>query len=164
MYQRNLFLVSFQSQKAEDLSHTDKMSDNFIITDLLVFDVRFPTSLEQDGSDATHTDPDYSACYVVIKTGNYFNILLLKVSLSSVSLLKKAVFGLGSTYEGCGLAFTIGRGNELLKHAVDSLRFLVIGKNVREIQGEILLPYFRVITSLFQSSCQISENRRKAEL
>lgn len=39
------------------------------ITDLQVFDVRFPTSLEHDGSDATHPDPDYSACYVIIKTG-----------------------------------------------------------------------------------------------
>lgn len=30
-----------------------------------VFDIRFPTSLSGDGSDAVHTDPDYSVCYVV---------------------------------------------------------------------------------------------------
>lgn len=30
-----------------------------------VFDIRFPTSLSGDGSDAIHSDPDYSVCYVV---------------------------------------------------------------------------------------------------
>lgn len=43
---------------------------------------------------------------------------------------------LDSKFEGCGLAFTIGRGNELLKHAVDSLRFLVIDKEIRNIQSK----------------------------
>jgi len=31
------------------------------ITDLRVLDLRFPTSRDQIGSDAVHTDPDYSA-------------------------------------------------------------------------------------------------------
>ena len=31
-------------------------------------DVRFPTSRWLDGSDAMHTDPDYSAAYVVLRT------------------------------------------------------------------------------------------------
>ena len=31
------------------------------ITDLRVLDVRFPTSLSLDGSDAMNPDPDYSA-------------------------------------------------------------------------------------------------------
>ncbi|MCC5025511.1 MAG: hypothetical protein J6386_23245 [Candidatus Synoicihabitans palmerolidicus] len=38
------------------------------ITDLRVIDVRFPTSLELDGSDAMNPDPDYSAAYVVLTT------------------------------------------------------------------------------------------------
>ena len=38
------------------------------IVDLLVEDVRFPTSLELDGSDASHPDPDYSAVYVTLVT------------------------------------------------------------------------------------------------
>jgi L-fuconate dehydratase len=41
------------------------------IVDLLVYDLRFPTSLGLDGSDASHPDPDYSAVYVVLKTGFY---------------------------------------------------------------------------------------------
>src|SRR5215469_14486133 len=31
-------------------------------------DVRFPTSVTLDGSDAMNTDPDYSAAYVVLET------------------------------------------------------------------------------------------------
>jgi hypothetical protein len=32
------------------------------------YDVRFPTSLEFDGSDAMNPDPDYSAAYAVLRT------------------------------------------------------------------------------------------------
>ncbi len=38
------------------------------ITDLRVFDIRFPTSQSLDGSDAMNPDPDYSAAYVVLDT------------------------------------------------------------------------------------------------
>ena len=37
------------------------------IKSIVVKDIRFPTSLEQHGSDAMHTDPDYSCAYVIIK-------------------------------------------------------------------------------------------------
>ena len=33
-----------------------------------VNDVRFPTSKDLTGSDAIHTDPDYSATYVTVYT------------------------------------------------------------------------------------------------
>ena len=33
-----------------------------------VDDVRFPTSKDLTGSDAIHTDPDYSATYVTVYT------------------------------------------------------------------------------------------------
>ena len=36
---------------------------------------------------------------------------------------------------GCGLSFTLGRGNELVMHAVDSLRFLAVDRFVIDIQG-----------------------------
>jgi L-fuconate dehydratase len=51
-------------------------------------DIRFPTSDSSDGSDAMHPDPDYSAAYVTLRTD-------------------------APGLEGNGLAFTIGRGNEL---------------------------------------------------
>ena len=34
------------------------------IIDVLVSDIRFPTSSQSDGSDAMNPDPDYSATYV----------------------------------------------------------------------------------------------------
>ncbi|TRY67692.1 hypothetical protein TCAL_02766 [Tigriopus californicus] len=79
------------------------------IIDLDVRDIRFPTSLTADGSDATHPDPDYSCVYVRLYTDD-------------------------DNYVGCGLTFTIGRGNELVKHAVDSLRFLVVRRFIEDIQ------------------------------
>ena len=80
------------------------------IVELEVHDLRFPTSLTSDGSDASHPDPDYSAVYVRLVTND-------------------------PSLVGCGMSFTLGRGNELVKHAVDSLRFLVIGRFVEDIQG-----------------------------
>ena len=76
------------------------------ITDLLVQDIRFPTSLELDGSDASHPDPDYSAVYVTLVTDS-------------------------DEYKGYGITFTLGRGNEIVVHCVDSLRFLVMGADIK---------------------------------
>jgi L-fuconate dehydratase len=71
---------------------------------LEIHDVRFPTSLELDGSDAMHPDPDYSAAYVVVRTD--------------------APDG----HAGHGFAFTIGRGNEVQTAAVQALAPLVVGR------------------------------------
>ena len=76
------------------------------IVDLLVEDVRFPTSLQLDGSDASHPDPDYSAVYVTLVTDC-------------------------DQYRGFGISFTLGRGNEIVKYCVDALRFLVIDRNIQ---------------------------------
>ena len=62
------------------------------ITALDVLDIRFPTSRELDGSDAMNPDPDYSAAYVVLRTDD--------------------------GPEGHGLAFTIGRGNDVQAAAI----------------------------------------------
>ena len=40
------------------------------IIDMKVDDVRFPTSKDLTGSDAIHTDPDYSATYVTITSSD----------------------------------------------------------------------------------------------
>jgi L-fuconate dehydratase len=76
------------------------------ITHLEVRDVRFPTSLDKDGSDAMNPDPDYSAAYVIIRTDRPDGIT------------------------GHGLTFTIGRGTEVVVAAVDALRPLVVGQAV----------------------------------
>ena len=72
-----------------------------------VLDVRFPTSRELDGSDAKNPDPDYSATYVILETDT-------------------------GESTGHGLTFTIGRGNEIVVKAVESLSSRVVGWDMEE--------------------------------
>jgi L-fuconate dehydratase len=74
-------------------------------------DVRFPTSLDLDGSDAMNPEPDYSGAYVTVRTS--------------------------SGAAGYGLAFTVGRGNEVEVAAVRSLARLVVGLPVEEVLGDL---------------------------
>ena len=62
--------------------------------------------LTLDGSDASHPDPDYSAVYVTLVTDS-------------------------EDFKGYGITFTLGRGNEIVLHCVDSLRFLVMNKDIK---------------------------------
>jgi L-fuconate dehydratase len=73
------------------------------ITAVDTYDVRFPTSRELDGSDAMNPDPDYSAAYVVLSTD--------------------------SGLDGHGFTFTIGRGNEVCRAAIDALAPMVLGQD-----------------------------------
>ena len=75
------------------------------ITELSTRDIRFPTSRSLDGSDAMNPDPDYSAAYVILRTD-------------------------AGGHEGHGLAFTIGRGNEICVAAIEALRPLVVGQTL----------------------------------
>ena len=81
------------------------------ITSLRIDDVRFPTSERLDGSDATNKNPDYSAAYITVDTEH------------------------GAT--GSGLIFTIGRGNDLCCKAVESMRHLVVGRDLDGIKEDI---------------------------
>lgn len=81
------------------------------ITGLRTVDLRFPTSMALDGSDAMNPDPDYSAAYVILETD---------------------VPGL----EGHGLTFTIGRGNDICVAAIEAMRHLVIGLDLAWIAEE----------------------------
>ena len=76
------------------------------------FDVRFPTSLEHDGSDAMNPDPDYSAAYAILRTD-------------------------AGGLEGHALCFTIGRGNEVVVAAIAALREHVVGRKVEDITGDL---------------------------
>jgi L-fuconate dehydratase len=79
------------------------------ITAIDTYDIRFPTSRELDGSDAMNPDPDYSAAYVVLRTGT----------------------GL----DGHGFTFTIGRGNEVCRAAIEALAPLVVGSDTDDLGG-----------------------------
>ena len=88
------------------------MSDARIIS-LEARDIRFPTSTWLDGSDAMHTDPDYSAAYAIIRTD--------------------ADDGL----EGHGLTFTCGRGTEVCVAAIRALEPFVIGRSLEGIAADM---------------------------
>ena len=81
------------------------------ITSINTQDVRFPTSLELDGSDAVNVDPDYSAAYVVIRTD--------------------------AGDEGHGFVFSCGRGNEILTAAIGSYAELLVGRDIDELIGDL---------------------------
>ena len=80
------------------------------ITGIRVFDLRFPTALALDGSDAMNPDPDYSAAYCILDTDN----------------------GL----EGHGLTFTIGRGNDICCAAIQALEPLIVGLDLDWIRAD----------------------------
>jgi L-fuconate dehydratase len=91
------------------------------ITDVIVKDIRFPTSRTLDGSDAMNPDPDYSAAYVILKTDHKEEIA------------------------GHGITFTLGRGNELCVHAIKSLAYLVKGKTLESFIDD-MAGFWRMIT------------------
>lgn len=84
-----------------------------VITDVDTFDIRFPTSLAADGSDAMNPDPDYSAAYVIVRTDA------------------------GDGHEGHGFVFTIGRGNEVQASALRALSARLIGRDVDELLSDM---------------------------
>ena len=91
------------------------------ITALRVEDVRFPTSLSLDGSDAMNPDPDYSAAYVILETDN-------------------------PDLRGHGLTFTIGRGNEICCAAINALEHLIVGRELAGITAD-MGKFWREFTS-----------------
>jgi L-fuconate dehydratase len=92
------------------------------IVALDVRDIRFPTSVELDGSDAMHRSPDYSCAYVVLRTDSPDGLT------------------------GCGLTFTNGRGTEIVVAAVRALEHLVVGLTLEEITAE-MRGFWRSLTS-----------------
>ena len=88
---------------------TSAGSSVFVALDAL--DVRFPTSRELDGSDAMNLDPDYSAAYVTLTTS--------------------------AGEHGYGFAFTIGRGNDIQRTAIEALGPHLVGRGVDDILGDL---------------------------
>ncbi|KAH8076405.1 L-fuconate dehydratase [Aureococcus anophagefferens] len=83
------------------------------IVALDVVDWRYPTSLNSDGSDAVHKDPDYSCVYVTLRTDG--------------------------ALDGYGLTFTLGRGNEVVATCCESLAPLVVGLDLeQDVLGDLV--------------------------
>jgi L-fuconate dehydratase len=85
------------------------------IRDLTARDIRFPTSRQNDGSDALNRG-DYSATYVALETDG----------------------GLC----GYGLTFTNGRGNEIVVAAAHALAPLVVGRDLDDIVRDMRGFYY----------------------
>jgi L-fuconate dehydratase len=92
------------------------------ITRAVTHDVRFPTSRTLAGSDAMNVDPDYSAAYVVLETDH------------------------PSGVAGHGLAFTIGRGNEVCVAAIDALAPQVAGATIEDLVADCAGFWRRLVT------------------
>lgn len=81
------------------------------VLNIVAQDVRFPTSVQLDGSDAVNVDPDYSAAYVVVE--------------------------LDSGEQGHAFVFTCGRGNEIVTHAIEVYSKLLVGRNADRLVGDL---------------------------
>src|SRR5580692_8950253 len=77
------------------------------------YDVRFPTSRTQDGSDAMNRNPDYASAYVIVRTDA------------------------GDGLSGHGFVFTIGRGNEVQLAAIRALEPFLAGRDVDEVLADL---------------------------
>jgi len=77
-----------------------------------VVDVRFPTSLTMDGSDAMNKDGDYSAAYVILRTDE-------------------------PGLNGYGFTFTIGRGNDICVLAAKDRALPLLGRDVDTLVGDL---------------------------
>ncbi|AKV55549.1 Mandelate racemase/muconate lactonizing enzyme, C-terminal domain protein [Bifidobacterium actinocoloniiforme DSM 22766] len=96
------------------------------ITNVKTYDFRFPTSQTLSGSDAMNPDPDYSTAYVEVETDADDGI------------------------KGTGFVFTIGRGNDVVCRAIDSMSHVLLGRNVEE-----LLDNMRLAWDLFVGDSQL---------
>lgn len=87
------------------------------ITNIKTFDFRFPTSNTLSGSDAMNPDPDYSSAYVEVHTDADDGI------------------------KGTGFVFTIGRGNDVVCRAIESLSHTLVGRNTEELLDNMRLAW-----------------------
>ena len=91
------------------------------VTSVEIEDIRFPTSLTADGSDAMNKDGDYSAAYVVLRTDGLAPD--------------------GEPLAGFGLTFTIGRGNDIVAMAAREQAAQLVGMEVEEIVADLGAVY-----------------------
>ena len=77
-----------------------------------VDDVRFPTSKDLTGSDAIHTDPDYSATYVTVFTSD-------------------------NNLKGYGIAFTIGKGNDIVAECIKHFFLCSLAKLLMNLKKKL---------------------------
>ena len=90
------------------------------ITKFSVQDVRFPTSKDLTGSDAIHTDPDYSATYVTAFTDQ-------------------------AELKGYGIAFTIGKGNDIVAECIKHFFPIFENMDLNDLENNIGKLWFKCV-------------------
>ncbi|OAA66894.1 Mandelate racemase/muconate lactonizing enzyme [Niveomyces insectorum RCEF 264] len=85
--------------------------DEVKIVAIETYDLRFPTSLDASGSDAMNPAGDYSAAHVRLKTN--------------------------TDLVGHGIAFTIGRGNDLCTEAARQIGERLVGKTLGALTADM---------------------------
>jgi L-fuconate dehydratase len=83
------------------------------ITGIETTDIRMPTSIRLDGSDAMNPAPDYSAAYLRVRTDD------------------------PDGHEGHAFVFTIGRGNEIEVAAIDALARRYLGHDLDSLLDDM---------------------------
>lgn len=76
-----------------------------------LLDLRFPTSLDLSGSDAMNPGPDYSVAHIILKTN--------------------------TDLTGYGIAFTIGRGNDLCTAAAGLIAERLVGRSLGDLTANM---------------------------
>ncbi|CCX06573.1 Similar to Mitochondrial enolase superfamily member 1; acc. no. Q6INX4 [Pyronema omphalodes CBS 100304] len=84
-------------------------SEVVTITSAISRDIRFPTSLTKDGSDAMNESGDYSSAYCILSTNS------------------------SSGLQGHGMTFTIGRGNDIVCRAIEAVAARIVGRTLQEL-------------------------------
>ena len=94
--------------------------EQLIIQDIVVTDLRFPTSLTKTGSDARSQDPDYSCVYLEAQTNN-------------------------PSITGVATVFTLGRGNSPVVSVIENQKRLLIGQTLAYLTQEHQTVYQSIV-------------------
>ena len=85
-----------------------------------VEDVRFPTSKDLTGSDAIHTDPDYSATYVTVFTSD-------------------------PDLKGYGIGFTLGKGNDIVSDCIKHFFSIFENMDLEDLENDIGKLWYKCV-------------------
>ena len=85
-----------------------------------VDDVRFPTSKDLTGSDAIHTDPDYSATYVTVFTSD-------------------------PDLKGYGIGFTLGKGNDIVSDCIKHFFSIFENMDLEDLENDIGKLWYKCV-------------------
>lgn len=95
-------------------------SPPLIVSSYSIHDVRFPTSLTGDGTDAMNKTCHYSAAYLILYTSPKDDAEIVSYR-GRESQAINAPAKEDSSLRGFGMTFTIGKGNEICCQAIASI-------------------------------------------